>query len=217
MYYARFGIGAAVGLMLAIALAPFFDAWWLVAIFAAVIGMIAFLASFFIWNPDRVPSEDEPEGYEQVLFDTRNVIHLAVIAVVMTAGAFGSSVFWSEPSLAPEVQQALDDIDAQASIVREAAQAVNANKNADEATLQAIKDTANAAYLALNNVAVPDGDVPLEGMHAHLVDAASLVEAAAAGYICQGKGGDSCPDALGFYLDAYDELEAFTKARASYA
>jgi hypothetical protein len=96
-YYARVGIGGLLGLLGAIGLAFLVDATWPAALAGALLAAIGFLATFFLWTADRPPSPQEPQGYEQVLFDPRNLVHLAALALLVAGGAYGWSLMFDGP------------------------------------------------------------------------------------------------------------------------
>lgn len=83
-YWVRILIGAILGLSAAIALWLFVGIAWLTAAVAALLAVLGFLGSFFVWSADRLPE------YEQVLFDRPNTIVASVLVVAFAAAGFGT-------------------------------------------------------------------------------------------------------------------------------
>ena len=97
-YYTRVGIGFAMGLAL-VAATSYWEKWWLVAPIGALVAVVGFLGTFFVWSADRLPE------YEQVLFDGRNVAHALGLVTVLALAGFGTS-FWG-PHATPRAHPAL--------------------------------------------------------------------------------------------------------------
>lgn len=102
-YYARVGLGALLGILVAVGVAFLADSTWPVALAGGLAAPIGFLATFFVWSADRAPTPQEPQGYEQVLFDRPNLLHVAVLLVVVAGGAYGHAfAFGDEEAPAPD-------------------------------------------------------------------------------------------------------------------
>jgi len=83
-YPVRIAIGAGLGLAAVVGFHFVFARWWVGALIAALLGLVGFLGSFFIWSADRLD-----EGYEQVLFDLKNNIVSLVLVLVLVGASFG--------------------------------------------------------------------------------------------------------------------------------
>lgn len=82
-FLVRVAMGVGLGLAAVVGLS-FLMKWWIVAILGALLALVGFLGSFFVWSADR-----PEEGYEQVLFDKPNSILSGVLVLAFVGAAFG--------------------------------------------------------------------------------------------------------------------------------
>ncbi|MFA5861653.1 MAG: hypothetical protein WDA16_08155 [Candidatus Thermoplasmatota archaeon] len=86
-FLARVLLGAFLGLVTLGGLHFAITRWWISGIAGALVGVLGFLLTFFVWTADR------PDvGYEQVLFDGANSAVSVILAVILVAGGFGISL-----------------------------------------------------------------------------------------------------------------------------
>lgn len=214
-YYARFGVGLLLGAAGALVAAWLTDSAGPVAAAGALLGMLGFLASFFVWDPDRPPSEAEPEGYEQVLFDRRNNTHLVVLLVLFAAGAYGPALAFgggAGDAGAPVADAMAAELDsAQADLV-EMNRAFSAMHDAftqravtvDEA--RAMDDNATALRLEIEALEVSGA---LVARRDSLSEAAAFLSAAFASLAsCVEQDADACFDARIMQSEALNALDA---------
>lgn len=83
-FLVRVAMGVGLGLVAVISLSFVISRWWIVAILGALLALVGFLGSFFVWTADR-----PEEGYEQVLFDKPNSIVSGVMVLAFVGAAFG--------------------------------------------------------------------------------------------------------------------------------
>lgn len=211
-YYARFGVGLVTGLLGAVAAAFLATSAWPVATAGALLGMLGFLGSFFLWNPDRPPSEAEPEGYEQVLFDRRNNTHLVVLLVLFAAGAYGPALaLGTDAGDAPVDPMAaeLDAAEGELADMNDAFSAAHEAYVAEEASAEhtrAMDDAATALRLRLEAMEV-SGE--LETRRDGLSEAAAFMSAAFASLTsCIEQDADACFDARILQSEAILAMDA---------
>jgi hypothetical protein len=101
-YAVRVGIGVGLGLAAIVAFHFFVHTWWVAGLLAALLGLIGFLGSFFIWTADR-----PEEGYEQVLFDMKNNVVSLVLVALLVGGAFGVAHVWAPKAAAAPLDPAV--------------------------------------------------------------------------------------------------------------
>jgi len=97
-YGVRVAIGVVLGLVAIVAFHFFVHTWWVAGLLAALLGLVGFLGSFFLWTADR-----PEEGYEQVLFDVKNNAVSLVLVVVLVGAAFGVAHVWTPKAPAAPV------------------------------------------------------------------------------------------------------------------
>jgi hypothetical protein len=217
-YYARVGLGLVLGALAVAALAFFSFAWWIAAAAGALLAILAFLASFFLWTADR-----PEEGYEQVLFDGPNVVHALVLAAVLVGGAFGTSLFHkgaSGPAIPPEELAAVEALNAQQVVLDHALSAYQkaasafAAKTMDakslNSTMKPIATNTTAASDALKGLTVPERLAPLSV--ALTAQAKALLDALAAEAKCTGGTASACMDARVAAADALAAEKRYVQA-----
>lgn len=84
----RLSVALFVGLATTFALSWFLDGWLVPALAGGLLTPLVFLGSFFLWSADVAPTPENPQGYEQVLFDAPNNVASASMLVLMVALAF---------------------------------------------------------------------------------------------------------------------------------
>ena len=87
-WFVRLAIGVFLGALAALGLSFFLHGWMIPAAAGALLGVIGFLGSFFLWSADLPPSPENPQGYEQVLFDLPNSIASVALIGGIVALAF---------------------------------------------------------------------------------------------------------------------------------
>lgn len=218
-YYARFSVGLLLGLGTAAGASYVGQPTSTIAAAGASVGVLAFLATFFIWNPDRAPSEEEPEGYEQVLFDARNNVHLLVMLMLVAGGAYGHAFAFGA---ADGGSAAVDPAEAQMDVAHDdlvgmveafnAAHSAFVDGAADAAVLAAQQQAATALRLELDRLDVSGA---LEERRELLSDAAAYLSAAFSSLAaCAEQGETTCIDARVLQGQAADAIEDQQSAAA---
>lgn len=99
----RIAIGGVLGVAALVPLWLFVGVSWLTAAAAALLAVVGFLGSFFVFSADR-----PEEGYEQVLFDKPNTIVTLLLVVVFGLAGVGTGFLGgasAEPSTAERVSK----------------------------------------------------------------------------------------------------------------
>lgn len=179
-YHARFGIGLLVGLLPACGVAFLTPSAWPVALTGALLAALGFLATFFVWDADRPPSDLEPNGYEQVLFDGRNSLHAGLLVVLFVGATFGHAALFApeasgpapaaEAASSPALDLAQADLVALSDAFVAAHDAFAAGEDAGD--LHAQTDIATALRL---DIQAQEVDEALSTRQADLMDAASFL------------------------------------------
>lgn len=111
-YVVRVVLGVVLGLIAVAALWFFGAAWWVGALVGALLGLVGFLGSFFLWTADR-----PEEGYEQVLFDLPNNLVSLVLILAFVGAAFAGGHWLArekpapvDPAVAASMNEAHDNL-----------------------------------------------------------------------------------------------------------
>lgn len=88
-WHVRVSLGAGLGLASTLVLGFLLDGWIAPASVGALLAVVGFLGSFFVWSADIPPTPENPHGYEQVLFDRPNTVTSGIlIAAMVLLGLF---------------------------------------------------------------------------------------------------------------------------------
>ena len=193
-WWTRLGLGAGLGLVAALALGWLLDGWAIPAAVGALLAAIGFLGSFFVWSADVPPSPENPEGYEQVLFDGPNV----VASLLVVAGVVALAFFVRFDATAPAAEDHSAYVAQQDAVAKDlesmreyvvaerATRAEGKVSDADHrAALKDLSDAVRAIENDLDALEPPEAFVlsveRLDDAVAGLLDAIALLDSCAAG------------------------------------